>query len=520
MFDPNARVLEYTGEALIRPLTYLFLKSRAEMRDRQDARRRRLKARAGNNLDRPVLLADPERRPSLVSPSLIETDFAELEDGTLAEMIEDPEDSSQTLLATYKDGEVSYARQLPSGSRVLVPIPRNTPIIKHLRLPRGVKPYRSPSPLLIEIHSFLSRCLDLEKSHCRLLAHFILSTWFIDRLSVAPYIALVGLPRSGKTTVLRVLSLLCRRALLTADITSAAFYQICDRLTPTLLIDETSTAGEKRKLFHLLRTGTTRDTVAFRKDQSFKTFGAKAISWIELPNDAALNSRCVLIPIHESHRTDFARTTDPEISQVADELQKQLLQFRFEKYKTLRLPKIPDDDQLHSRTRDLYEALALPVGHDTEACQWLAMILRMQQESNRDPLSPRQSTVLQVLFLSIHFALKKGTCLIGELTDWTNLLLQKSREQFRMNAREVGAVLTSLGFSRRERTNAGWVLWLNRDARRRVHELIAAYEIDGRKLLLDLPGDEPCEFCQSYRTVTNEHRERRERKRRTGANRA
>jgi hypothetical protein len=151
--------------------------------------------------------------------------------------------------------------------------------------------------------------------------------------------------------------------LLTADITSAAFYRVCERLTPTLLIDETSTAGERRILFHLLRTGTTRDAVALRRDESFKTFGAKVISWIELPDDAALNSRCIVIPLRETHRTDLTRPTNPDIQHAAEDLQRQFLQFRFEKFKALKVPKVQGDEVLHSRTRDLYEALALPISN-------------------------------------------------------------------------------------------------------------------------------------------------------------
>lgn len=85
----------------------------------------------------------------------------------------------------------------------------------------------------------------------------------------SPYLALVGLPASGKSTVLKVLRLLCRRSLLTADISSAAFYRVCEPLTPTLLIDEAATAGNSRDLFHLLRTGTSREAVTLRKDESF-----------------------------------------------------------------------------------------------------------------------------------------------------------------------------------------------------------------------------------------------------------
>lgn len=312
-----------------------------------------------------------EQQPIPISLAIVETDFAELEDGSLVEMIEDPEDPKRSLLAIWKEGVVHLTDRFQYKSRVLVPIPRDRHVVTHVRLPQGAKTYESVSALLEQIQSIFSQCSDLDAEYITLLAHFVLSTWVIDQLSVAPYIALVGLPGSGKSSVLKILNLLCRRALLTADITPAAYYRVCDRLTPTLLIDETGTAGDRRTLFHLLRTGTTRDVTAIRRDESFKTFGAKVISWTELPNDPALNSRCVLIPLQESRRVDLKEPSTPEIVRAAADIQKQLLQFRFDRYKKLSLPSIPGDERLHSRARDLYKAFALPVGEDTKACEWL-----------------------------------------------------------------------------------------------------------------------------------------------------
>jgi hypothetical protein len=108
----------------------------------------------------------------------------------------------------------------------------------------------------------------------------------------------IGLPRSGKSTALKALYLVCRRGMITSDISSAAFYRACDRLTPTICIDEAATAGQKKTLFlfHLLRSGTTRQAIAFREGQSYRAFGAKIVTWTEMPNDDALNSRCTSFP--------------------------------------------------------------------------------------------------------------------------------------------------------------------------------------------------------------------------------
>lgn len=446
----------------------------------------------------PSVKGKSEHQPALSTPLVVQTEFAEIGDGSLVETIEDPDDSSRTLLAVYKEGEVSYTSRLQFGDRVLVPIPRNEHIVKYVCLPRGAKPCESAYSLVQRIYSIFSQCLDLNEEYRTLLGFFVLSTWFIDLLPVAPYVAFVGLPRSGKSTALKLLGLLCRRALLTADITSAAFYRVCERLTPTLLIDETGTAGEKRVLFHLLRTGTNRDFVAIRKQECFTTFGSKAISWIELPNDAALNSRCLVIPLHETHRTDLKRPWDPEIVQAADELRKQLLQLRLENYKKLNLPKIQGDEKLHSRTRDLYEALALSSGGDPSMCQWLLSSLKLQQESNREPLTPIQSAVLWMLFMCIHLRQFNDRCqfYIQILTNKVNLMLQSDGEGLRVSARGVGAALTSLGFTRRKSTNKGRMVWFDREARTQIHDLVADYGIHRPHYLQPEEAMVECKLCE------------------------
>lgn len=178
-----------------------------------------------------------------------EIDFAELADGTLVEMIEDPNNAANPLFAVYKNGTVEYAARVEGEDRVLVPVSREQTIFKHVRLPRGTQPYESSVKLLAGIATLVLACVDVCVDDASLIAAFVMSTWFIESLEIAPYLELVGLPRSGKTTLLHVLNQVCRRPLLTADITSAAFYEVYEKLSPTLLVDEMLTAGNQPRTF-------------------------------------------------------------------------------------------------------------------------------------------------------------------------------------------------------------------------------------------------------------------------------
>src|SRR5579862_953494 len=289
---------------------------------------------------------------------VFEADFVS-GDGWFIDLMRSP-DSRLNFMRYKIDGEkIDFGLEFELEDRVII-APKDSELVRYVRMPECFYHYGSIAKLMNKMDIFLSRCLDLNPRSRFLMACFVLSTWVVDRLPLAPYLALVGLPQSGKTTALRALHLLCRRGLLTADISSAAFYRACDRFMPTIFIDETATAGQQRTLFHLLRSGSTPDFVALRDNQSYRNYCPKVVSWIELPNDAALNSRCIIIPMQESSRTDLLRISDPKIVDDARRLQGQLLMFRFQRYDTMQLSQIPGSEILRSRNRDLYEALALP----------------------------------------------------------------------------------------------------------------------------------------------------------------
>ncbi len=407
----------------------------------------------------------------------VEVDFCELAEGTLLEMIENPHDASKSLLAACKNQQVRYVEKFKCGNQVFVPFPKDSGIIRNVRLAKGAESYESVKTLLAEIMLVFYLTLDLSQEEVFLFSVFVLSTWLIEKLPITPYMALVGPPGAGKTTALRVLNLLCRRSLLTADISSAAFYEICDRMTTTVLIDEAATVTNRRELFHLLRAGTTQGFVAIRKGNSFKSYGARVISWLESPNDAALNSRCIVIPMKSSKRTDLLLPTDPRILHLAEKLQQQLLKFRFVNYNTLTLPKTSGEAELQPRTRDLFRALALPLGEETELCEALLALLK-QQESLREVLSVNQSAVLESLYDVIHSYPELNALKMSGLTEWVNANLRDSGEVGNLKEKRVGNILTSLNLTNRQRLNSGFVLWLDRKTREEIHSLARTYGVN------------------------------------------
>jgi hypothetical protein len=428
--------------------------------------------------------------------SVTEIDFAELRDGTLVELVEDSKNPGRTSFAVWKGGEVRFADRIEQDGQVFVPLPRKNEVLGCLRLPSTVKPYESVQALLCRLEALISKCVAVDKKYLQVLADFVLSTWFVDRLEVAPYLSVVGLPQSGKTTVLKVLSLVCRRPLLIADVTSASFYHACARFMPTMLIDEAGSIGNSRSLRHMLRSGTTRDVLAVRKNRIFHCYGAKVICWLEPPDDAALNSRCILIPMFESKSSALIRADEPKVQQMAADLQAQLLRFRLENYKTVQPAAVAGDEVLRPRTRDLLRALSAGHARDAQRCQGLLKFFESGEAVPLEPLNPEHNAVLRALFAMIHIG-DFSFIYISHLADKVNRFLEQSGDRLRLLPRKVGAVLTSFGFTNRTRTNSGWVLYLSQQDAERLHQLAACYGIDGFKDRFLSMSPEDCSLCRA-----------------------
>ncbi len=69
-----------------------------------------------------------------------ETDFAELNDGRLVELVEDSKNPGRTCLAVWKDSEVRFVDRLEQDGQVFVPLSRKNEVLARLQLPTAAMP--------------------------------------------------------------------------------------------------------------------------------------------------------------------------------------------------------------------------------------------------------------------------------------------------------------------------------------------------------------------------------------------
>ena len=448
----------------------------------------------GKSIKRKITHASPSIRPPkklTKTPKIsgnpenslpeVETSFANLENGSLAEVIAEPSHANRTVFAICNRGRMRLVARLEDRGRILVPTPRSTVDFYGVNLPDGVAPYKSVRRLLHSLLEYIRCAVDVPDEYAIVLSAFVLYTWVADRLPNAVYLSVIGLPQSGKSTLLELMSSLCRRGLLASDVSQAAAYQASSNLNPTLLIDEidwNSSRGAST-LRQLYRAGSNPSSRSLRVRYSGSAFGPKVFGSLEASSDTALNSRCIQIIMAETNKSGLLKPSHPSMVFVAANLRRQLLKFRLGSYGSTRPAEIPGDEMLRPRSRDLLRSLAAPLIRNK---RWRLVLLGFFKYTHdpitREGLDPRHEALIAALWGVGHSEPPLSQVRFGGtagLAAITNEILKRTGERLEVTEKAVGRVLASLGFRRTQRTNVGWVLWLDSTTLHRCHQLVKTH---------------------------------------------
>ncbi|MFD1555757.1 DUF3631 domain-containing protein [Paraburkholderia silviterrae] len=178
--------------------------------------------------------------------------------------------------------------------------------------------------LLDELAATFRRFIVCSEATAQAAALWVVMTWLIDSVSVAP-IAAITAPekRCGKTQLLSVMSRICQRPISASNISPAALFRALEAWQPTLLLDEADAfMRENEELRGILNAGHTRDTAyvvrTVGEDHTptrFDVFGAKAIAGIGHLSDTLMD-RSIALELRRklpSERVDKLRDADPEL---------------------------------------------------------------------------------------------------------------------------------------------------------------------------------------------------------------
>ena len=99
----------------------------------------------------------------------------------------------------------------------------------------------------------LKRYVVLSDTAADAIALWVLHTWISDKFTISPRLAITSPTKGcGKTTVLRFLNLVVRRAKRAGSISPSALFRVADQFQPTILLDETEKYIDHNSDLHAL----------------------------------------------------------------------------------------------------------------------------------------------------------------------------------------------------------------------------------------------------------------------------
>ncbi len=298
----------------------------------------------------------------------VPTTSAILDDGTLVELVYQPE-RRKTLLALFNAGRWTLQERVKdSTGRVLVPFSPNNNLISNDAVLLASEPriYGSEEALLAEIERFLHRYIDLSQTFEKIASQYVLLTWLYDAFNELPYLRLRGDFGTGKTRALLTIGSLCYKAFFASGASTVSpIFHTLDAFRGTLVLDEADfrMSDERADIVKILNNGNVRGVPILRtmmnrqrefNPQAFQVFGPKLVATRGSYEDKALESRFVTEEMGaRSLRADIPINLPDRFREEARELRNKLLLYRFHHRLDTKLDESLIDPRLEPRLNQI-----------------------------------------------------------------------------------------------------------------------------------------------------------------------
>ena len=405
--------------------------------------------------------------------TLLTTTGEVFHDGAIIELVSGPAGTTRPNLILWNRSEGTIASELKHGEHTYV-APEIAPSLYHaLRLPTKSVDYGSLEDLFSGIAELFRNCLGLSDRQSRLLTAFSMSTWLADRLPIAPGAVISAADEGSGIEVLRLLSCICRRPLLLAEVTPSGFRCLPMHLGTTLLINQQSI---KPNLQRLLRASTFRGLhLPGNHGNIVDLYGPKAILCGSDAEPNCLGDGALQISITPA-RLQSPAFDEGKLGEIATKFQPRLLCYRLRHLATVRDTQV-EVAEFTSAIRPLAGAFAKCLADDQKLAQNTISLLRPQDDDVKERrFLDVNCVVVEILWGLVHDP-KQRSIQVEELATYVNALLRSRGESIEYSAEEIGWSLSKLNI-RRHTTSSGRQIPLGRDNGIIVHQIAAGYRLE------------------------------------------
>jgi hypothetical protein len=381
----------------------------------------------------------------------------------------------QEIFRTERNGstfrKVSLHVEAGYESTVEDIIERNNILRRPMRgipLPIREEPYGTTVELLTQIRKTILEQISVSNEVSAVLTYWVLSTWFMESLPIAPCLVITGASHEGDM-VLRTLKVFCRFPLLMAGVSSASLRGIDWTLRPTLLLSEPNLS---KQMTAVLGCSTSQGYLVGTAGKYQDYFGSKAIYLGEDPPIHAMPRFSLHVNAASMSKAGpgYAR---PLSNSIAQSFQDRLVDYRLKNLVRVHNSDF-DASSLHSDTRSVANALGACIvdAPDLQA-ELVSLLVPRAQQQLEDRSNSHEALVIEGTLSLCHQG--KLQIFVKEIADEVNRIQASRGETLRFTAEKVGHKLKKVGLCTRRLSSAGNGLLIDHTTRVRLHEVAAAF---------------------------------------------
>ncbi len=379
-----------------------------------------------------------------------------------------PLGSERLQLVSSIDAKFSKSKDgIAVGAKEYVPIALDHTWVRAIRFPQRVGAAWKTAELFPRVSAFFETCITFEPGAAELLTAFVFSTWFSDVLDVVPCLWVVAPDATDRRVLLRLLSYVCRRALLLAGCTPSTLAAIPSELKPTLLFD----AVRERSIACVLAITTRRGFYVARSGRALENSFAVGVVAGGWPDTDIPLLKIAVPPGSARHLTGNVDA----LENASAELQADLLRYRVGQYQRVREAN-PEPPPFTNEMQLLAYSLTACVDDAALRETIIAALQAEDQQVRAERATELHAIGVEALLAACHQ--REISISVGELAELGNGLLMGKDEEPRFTARGFGEVMRSLGLTNLRRTNKGWILTIDAAARARIHRLGQNYGVE------------------------------------------
>jgi len=389
----------------------------------------------------------------------------------MIDLVADPLDPSRLKLLLWDGAKAKIAPRIKYDRHTYEPVTLDPTVVRGVRWPTRSSDCGRTRDLFDRILRLVTENTGIAPQPAQLLVYFIFSTWFPDRLTVAPGLAIMGSAVAQAIQLLRFLQCACRRSMLLVGGPQLDLMSLPLSLYPSLLIDRPTLTCSLRGF---LSASNRRGMVSVRRGKLLGVCCPKAVYFglSEVPEAVACGMlQITLPPVGVLPQV----LEDEKANEIAAELQNKLLAYRLANFAKIRISQL-QGTSFTAQTYELAANLAACVVGDPELAAGAVPLLKRRDEAVRAQRDRELETVVIEAILTVFHENKKDRVQVKEIATLANSLLRCRGEFIQYSPEEVGHRLDLLALPR-TRTAAGMCLTLTSDMRRLVHQLAHAYEV-------------------------------------------